>query len=97
LPSPQGLERVYPNPSAGGYVIFVYRLAQPSRVEVRVMDAMGRQVFHQDLGTVYPDDEINKYTWNVRTGSGARASSGIYWVALEIGGQRYVSKFSVVR
>jgi len=96
-PRPQGLERVYPNPSAGGYVIFVYRLAQPSRVEVRVMDAMGRQVFHQDLGTVYPDDEINKYTWNVRTGSGARASSGIYWVALEIGGQRYVSKFSVVR
>jgi aminopeptidase N len=96
-PKPQGLDRVYPNPSAGGYVTFGYRLAQPSRVEVRVMDSMGRQVFHEDLGTVTPDLEGNEYGWDVLTVSGARVPSGIYWVALEISGQRYVSKFSVVR
>jgi len=95
--TPQGLTRVYPNPSAGGYVVFGYELAQPARVEVRVMDSMGRQVYHHDLGTVQPVSGGNEYGWNVRTVSGARVPSGIYWAALEIDGQRYVSKFSVVR
>jgi len=95
---PQGLTRVFPNPSAGGYVKFGYKLAQPARVEVRVMDSMGRLVFHDDLGTVPPAGEgINEYGWNVRTVGGARVPSGIYWAALEIDGRRYVSKFSVVR
>jgi hypothetical protein len=96
-PTPQGLTRVYPNPSAGGYVVFGYELVKPSRVEVRVMDSMGRQVFHHDLGTVQPVSGGNEYGWNVRTVSGARVPSGVYWAALEIDGQRYVSKFSVVR
>jgi hypothetical protein len=96
-PGPQGLTRIYPNPSAGNYVVFGYRLVQPARVEVRVMDAMGRQVFHHDLGTVHPIAEGNEYGWNVRTVGGARVPGGVYWAALEIGGQRYVSKFSVVR
>jgi aminopeptidase N len=94
---PQGLTRVYPNPSAGGYVVFGYELAQPARVVVRVMDSMGRQVYHHDLGTVQPVSGGNEYGWNVRTVSGARVPSGVYWAALEIAGQRYVSKFSVVR
>ncbi len=99
---PQGLPRVYPNPSAGGYIKFGYKLEQPSRVEVRVLDSMGRQVYHHDLGTVQPvsgGEEYggNEYAWNVRTVSGARVPSGIYWVTLEIDGQRSVSKFSVVR
>jgi len=95
--APQGLTRVYPNPSAGGYVVFGYELAQAARVEVRVMDSMGRQIYHHDLGTVQPVSGGNEYGWNVRTVSGARVPSGVYWAALEIGGQRYVSKFSVVR
>ena len=61
------------------------------------MDAMGRQVFQHDLGTVNPVSGGNEYGWNVRTGGGARVASGIYWAALEIDGRRYVSKFSVVR
>jgi hypothetical protein len=95
--SPQGLARIYPNPSPGGYVVFGYDLVQPARVEVRVMDTMGRQVFHDDLGTVYPDENGNEYGWDVRTVGGARVPSGVYWAALEIDGQRFVSKFSVVR
>jgi aminopeptidase N len=94
---PQGLQVVYPNPSAGNYVNFGYKLNQPSQVIVNVMDAMGREVFHRDLGTVSPDPVVNNYGWNVQTVNGAKVASGIYWVALEIGGQRYVSKFSVVR
>ena len=94
---PQALESVYPNPSEGSYVTFRYRLNQPSHVEVNIMDAMGHEVFHHDLGTVSPDDDGNTYGWNVKTSNGAKAASGIYWVALEIGGQRHVSKFSVVR
>ncbi|MCK9995011.1 MAG: hypothetical protein KAH56_01890 [Candidatus Krumholzibacteria bacterium] len=99
---PQGLTRVYPNPSAGGYIKFGYKLEQSARVEVRVMDSMGRQVFYHDLGTVQPvsgEDEYggNEYAWNVQTVSGARVASGIYWVTLEIAGQRSVSKFSVLR
>ena len=93
----QGLTRIYPNPSPGSYIVFGYRLVQPARVEVRVMDAMGRQVFHDDLGTVYPEVEDNEYGWDVRTVGGARVPSGVYWATLEIGGQRFVSKFSVVR
>ncbi len=99
---PQGLTRVYPNPSAGGYIKFGYKLEQSARVEVRVMDSMGRQVYYHDLGTVQPvsgEDEYggNEYAWNVQTVSGARVASGIYWVTLEIAGQRSVSKFSVLR
>ena len=94
---PQGLQVVYPNPSPGNYVVFGYKLDQPSQVVVNVMDAMGREIYHHDLGTVSPDAEGNEYGWNVRTVSGARVPSGIYWVALEIGGQRHVSKFAVVR
>jgi hypothetical protein len=94
---PLALESVYPNPSEGSYVTFRYRLNQPSHVEVNIMDAMGHEVFHHDLGTVSPDDDGNTYGWNVKTSNGAKAASGIYWVALEIGGQRHVSKFSVVR
>ena len=94
---PQGLTRIYPNPSPGGYVVFGYDLVQPARVEVRVMDTMGRQVFHDDLGTVYPVDNGNEYGWNVLTVGGARVPSGVYWATLEIDGQRFVSKFSVVR
>jgi aminopeptidase N len=95
--TPQGLQVVYPNPSQGGYVVFGYHLDQPAQVVVNVLDALGREVFHHDLGTVAPDPEGNEYGWDVRTVGGARVPSGVYWVALEIGGQRHVSKFSVVR
>ena len=96
-PEPQGLTRIYPNPSRGGYVIFGYKLDVPSQVQVRVMDSMGHQVFYHDLGLVDPQSGGNEYTWDVQTGSGARAPSGIYWATLEIAGVRHVSKFSVVR
>ncbi|MEN8006755.1 MAG: M1 family aminopeptidase [Candidatus Krumholzibacteriota bacterium] len=96
-PTPQGLTRIYPNPSNGGYVVFGYKITSPTHVQVRVMDVMGRQVYHHDLGTVYVDPEGNEYAWDVRTVAGARAPSGIYWATLEIGGQRHVEKFSVVR
>ena len=78
-------------------MIFGYTLNLPSRVQVRVMDAMGRQVYHHDLGTVDPQSEGNEYGWDVRTVAGARVPSGIYWATLEIAGQRHVQKFSVVR
>jgi aminopeptidase N len=96
-PETSGLELVYPNPSRGGYVVFRYSLAQTGTVVVRILDAYGRQVFHHDLGAVDPDPDGNEYGWNVRTVGGARVASGIYWVALEIDGQRHVSKFAVVR
>ncbi len=96
-PEPQGLTRIYPNPSRGGYVIFGYKLTVPAHVQVRVMDSMGHQVFHHDLGTVNPVSGGNEYTWNVKTVGGARVPSGIYWATMEISGQRHVSKFSVVR
>ncbi len=96
-PAPQGLSNIYPNPSAGGYVVFAYHLSGPAHVQVRVMNAMGGQIVHHDLGTVQPTSEENEYAWDVRTGRGERAPSGIYWAAVEIDGQRHVGKFSVVR
>jgi len=60
---------------------------------------LGRPVVPEEKQSVSCGEEYggNEYAWNVRTVSGARVPSGVYWAALEIDGQRYVSKFSVVR
>ena len=91
-----GLDKVYPNPSSGGYVVFRYRLAGESTVVLRIMDARGRQVYRRDLGRVAPEPEFNEVAWDLAAG-GARIPSGIYWAALEIEGERSVRKFAVVR
>jgi len=92
---PQGLTRVFPNPSRGNYVVFRYWLEQSAQVEVRVYDALGREMVLRDLGRV--ESGQHEWGWNVYGNAGERVPSGIYWAAVFVDGKRSVSKFSVVR
>ena len=74
-----------------------YKLDQPRQVVVRVMDAMGRQVFHRDLGTVSPDPTGNEYGWDVRTGSGAQGVQRHLLGRPRDRRSAHVRKFAVVR
>lgn len=83
-----------PNPSAGR-TQFAFSLATPSRVTVRVLDVLGREVVR------LADDEarpagLQAVEWDGRSGA-APAASGTYLVVLEADGAREVRPFVLVR
>jgi len=90
-----GLTRVFPNPSAGGYVVFRYWLARGSNLEMRFFDVMGREIASRDLGR--GDPGLQEWGWDVTGNGGRRIPSGVYWAALYVDGARSVATFSVVR
>ena len=91
----EGLTRIFPNPSRGGYVVFRYWLENEAQLEVRVYDVMGRQVASRDLGSATAGE--HEWGWDVTGDAGERIPSGVYWAALLIDGRRSVGKFAVVR
>ena len=76
-------------------MVFGYRLEQRARVEVRVYDALGREVVARDLGRI--DSGEYEWGWDVHGNGGERIPSGVYWAAIFVDGERSVAKFSVVR
>lgn len=84
-----------PNPSAGETQI-AFSLATPSRVTVRVLDVLGREVVR------LVDEEarragLQSVAWDGRSGSGARVASGTYLLVLETEGSRQTRPLVVVR
>lgn len=92
-----GIELAYPNPSPDGVINFRFTLGSPSRVVLRIFDAMGHDFSTTDYGIMAPEAGYNEVTWDGRGSHGRRAPSAIYWASLEVNGVRSVRKFSVIR
>ena len=86
---------IYPNP-ARGYAYIRYHLDAEAAVRVRIYDAYGHEVYLHDLGRVLPDSGFNETVWDLRDGRDAAVASGVYWVTVEIDGQRSVRKMAVI-
>lgn len=76
---------VGPNPS-GGSTQLAFSLAQPARVSFAIYDLRGRRVRAVDLG-VLPSGR-HEAGWDARDGGGSRVAAGVYFVALELDGDR---------
>ncbi len=91
----EGLTLAFPNPSLGNYIVFRYWLERDAQLHLKVYDVMGREVAARDLGR--EDRGLHEWGWDVTGNEGQRISSGVYWAALFVNGERSVAKFSVVR
>ncbi len=91
----EGLQGVYPNPSAGDWVVLRFWLNDAKPGVVTFYDARGLKVASRAVPAGAPGP--NEFGWNVRADDGARLPSGVYWAALELDGRRSVRKLAVVR
>ena len=74
-----------PNPASGPSVL-AFSLAREARVSYSVYDLRGRRVRHLDLGTL-PAGHFEE-RWDSRDDGGRDVAAGIYFVSLELDGQR---------
>jgi aminopeptidase N len=91
----EGLQGVYPNPSAGEWVVLRFWLDGAKAGTLTFYDVRGSTVATRAVpaGTA----GLNEIGWNVQADDGARLPSGVYWAALDLDGRRSVQKFTVVR
>jgi aminopeptidase N len=92
----EGLISAYPNPSANRYVYLRFKMVEAAAVVLRVYDARGREVALRELGQVLPRPGYNEYVWDEKDNRGHLVASGVYWVTMEIAGQRSVRKIAVI-
>ncbi len=86
----------YPNPARDGYVTLRYRLEASRNVIFRVFDARGREVCYRDISDLPVQPDFNEYGWNLSDNTGHPVAGGVYWVTLEIEGERSVRKVTVL-
>ena len=91
----EGLQGVYPNPSAGEDVVLRYWLNAAKPGVLTFYDARGLTVASRAVPPAAPG--LNEINWKPQADDGARLSSGVYWAALELDGRRSVRKLVVVR
>lgn len=94
LPTTLALSRGSPNP-APGTVHFGLDLPSAARVDMRVLDVQGREVWAEP---------IRAYTaghwtlgWDGRTAHGATAAAGIYLVQVSVDGRTFVRRIARMR
>lgn len=92
--SVSGIQRVFPNPTAGSANI-EFLLPRPGTVSLRVFDAAGR------LRRAIPfnglEAGLNRIVWNGLDQLGSRLPSGVYWLELKGEGLRSVRRAVLVR
>ncbi|MEM6328369.1 MAG: family 10 glycosylhydrolase, partial [Bacteroidota bacterium] len=84
-----------PNPSSGQTEI-AFSLTTPSRVTVRVLDVLGREVARLVDGDVRATG-LHAVEWDGRSTSGGRVASGMYLVVLEENGTRRTRPLTLIR
>jgi hypothetical protein len=91
----EGLQSVYPNPSAGDDVVLRYWLNATKPGTLTFYDVRGLKVAARAVPAGPPG--LNEIKWDAQADDGARLPSGVYWAALDLDGRRSVQKFAVVR
>ena len=84
----------YPNPCYGGTTIF-FQSSRGGRAVVKIFDLRGRLV--KRLTENSPAGGIHRVRWDGRNSRGRAVPSGVYFVAVELGGLRKISKILLVR
>jgi len=70
-------------------------LSRPAPVRLDVFDVQGRRVARREYGTL--GGGAHRITWDGRGASGAAASTGIYWAAIQAGDTRLVRQVVKVK
>ena len=83
-----------PNPSPGA-VGFALDLPAAERVEFRVFDVQGREVWSQAPRTMNAGRW--RLEWSGRTRGGQRAASGVYLARVQVGGHNLQRRFALIR
>jgi hypothetical protein len=86
LPAP-GIQRIAPNPF-GASTEVAFALARDARAEITVHDVLGREIRALLRGQSLSAG-AHRLTWDGRTDAGRPAGSGIYFVRLEVGRERW--------
>jgi YVTN family beta-propeller protein len=86
LPAP-GIQRIAPNPF-GASTEVAFALARDARAEITVHDVLGREI-RALLRWQSLSAGAHRLTWDGRTDAGRPAGSGIYFVRLEVGRERW--------
>ena len=81
------LERVAPNPFRASTAIS-FALARAERIDITVHDVLGRQVRSVARGQNV-EAGAHQLRWDGRNDAGQTAASGVYFVRLEVAGQRW--------
>ncbi len=88
------LEPNYPNPFVKSTNI-EFALPRASEVQLNVHDVLGRRVVTLMEGR--QNAGIHHLQWSAEDDSGARVSSGVYFLVLQAEGERLVRRMSIVR
>jgi hypothetical protein len=83
-----------PNP-AGPATAVRYDIAEPAHVEIKVFDAMGREV--RTLVSRHHEPGTYEAVWTGETGPGERAPQGVYFIRLSSGGLCQTRKVVLLR
>jgi hypothetical protein len=83
-----GLERVWPNPVAGGEGTVRFELANASPVRLGVFDVHGRRIFEHEIGVLEPGAHT------LRLPGLEALASGLYFVRLAQGDRTAVARFT---
>ncbi|HDQ45743.1 MAG TPA: T9SS type A sorting domain-containing protein [bacterium] len=94
VPAEFGLDQNYPNPFNPSTAL-TYRLAEPCRVDMRIVDVSGRVV----RTLVHAFQEANQYTvtWDGADDHGRDVTGGVYLVTLKAGEWADVRKMTLIR
>lgn len=85
---------LYPNPSAGGLRIEC-EVSTPNEVDLRILDATGREVAGMQYGTL--SSGRHDLSWDGRTKTGMLAQAGVYFASVRIGEVLQTRRLILVR
>jgi hypothetical protein len=95
LPQAHGLVGCYPNPF-NPVTTIVYDVAEPSTVEMAVFDLKGRRVTTLVARATIPAGR-HEITWTGRDASGHLAATGVYLCRLEVAGQVFHQRLTLIK
>jgi hypothetical protein len=93
LPKQVWFGRPRPNPSDGRLVLDL-ALPRAARVDVRVIDVLGRRVHSLAAGLFEPGEHT--LTWDGRTETGSRVHPGVYFMLVQVDGDVVAKRRMVV-
>ncbi|MBN1781765.1 DNRLRE domain-containing protein [bacterium] len=94
LPETYALHQNWPNPF-NPVTTIGYTLPEAVHVEVAVYDMLGRQI--AVLANGHKEAGAYQVLWDARNGAGSRVSSGIYFIKMTAGNQRFTRKMVLLK
>ncbi len=89
------LEPAYPNPFNGQVVVPVSVMGSSRKVELTVLDVLGRRRAQLFSGVLAPGRHV--FRWNARDTNGRAVPSGLYFLRLQNGRQVQAEKILLIR